>query len=448
MSFVARASKVSPLALYAIAYGGSAALQKGIGFVIFLWLAHSLTVEEYATFGLLFALQTGLAAMAGAGIIESVVGLLKEHKKTPSRLRLFGAANAVFAILAAAATAIIASTCGALSSFAEASIPDLFYVTAGGLAMAFFTFQAHLTRLEEDHAASVALSFFPPMAGWVVGFAAFSVVQSVSAFFAGLAAGLVICLIAFRLARIGFYAFATHLNETLPILSRISPFILIVVLVWLSGYGNTYLVKSFFNEVDVARFTFAYTLSAIMQLVATSLNQVWSPRFFRIVHEVPVAEVERASGRFFTLQGLALGLVGGLVLAVVPLATKLVGSSLAAYQGLNTELFLLFAAYALSIPWYHVQNYYFAHGRGKELMNLTLVTSSLGMLSWVCVMWLLGVIGVYLGFMLLMATRMLGTVIWARREWAVDTHYEGPAVAMLLLAAGALASAPLANLIP
>jgi O-antigen/teichoic acid export membrane protein len=208
-------------------------------------------------------------------------------------------------------------------------------------------------------------------------------------------------------------------------------------LLWLSGYGNTYVVKGFFTTTDVARFTFAYTLASLMQLVASSMNQVWSPRFFRLVHELPVSEVERRSRQFFALEGAVLGLIGGTVLALIPIATRVAGQSLQSYQGMSLEFFLMFAAYAVSIPWFHVQNYYYVHGQGVGLMRVTLATSILGLVGWLGAMWLLGVIGIYAGFAVMTAIRSVGATAYARTRWPVAVLYEGPCVALLLLAAGA-----------
>jgi O-antigen/teichoic acid export membrane protein len=430
-----------------MAYAGSAALQKGIGFALFLWLAHSLSVEAYALFGLLLALQAGLSGLAGAGIFEAVIGLLKECRTTASRVQLFHTANGVFAAQAIAAVGIVALIYSVLLRDTEASMADAVFIIAGGVVTAFFTFQAKLTRLEEDHSSSLALAFIPPLAGWVAAFAAFLLLRTVSSFFIGLAIGLLVCLVPFRHYGIGHYGYPRDIKATRPIVARLAPFVLIVILAWLSGYGSTYLIKSFFTATDVARFTFAYTLSSIMQLVASSLNQVWGPRFLRVVHELPVAEVERRNRRFFALEGIALGATGGLVLAVLSSVTQVVGASLSAYQDLTIELLLLFGAYAISIPWYHVQNYYLAYGKGIELMNVSLLTSIAGLLLWIGAIALLGVVGVYAGFVLLMFTRMFGAVVWARRTWAVRILWEGPVLALVLLGLGALASAPLTKLL-
>lgn len=439
--------RLHPLALYAIAYAGSAALQKGIGFALFLWLAHSLSVEAYALFGLLLALQAGLSGLAGAGILEAVVGLLKECRTTASRVQLFHTANAVFGAQAVAAVMSVALIYGLLLRDTDASMVDVVFVIAGGVVTAFFTLQANLTRLEENHSSSLALAFVPPLAGWVAAFVAFFVLRTVSSFFIGLATGLLVCFFFFKRHGIGYHGYPGDIKATLPIVSRLAPFVLIVILAWLSGYGSTYLIKSLFTATDVARFTFAYTLSSIMQLVASSLNQVWGPRFLRVVHDLPIAEVERRNRRFFALEGIVLGATGALVLAVVSPITQIAGTSLSAYQHLSVELLLLFGAYALSIPWYHVQNYYLVYGKGVELMNVSLLTSIAGLLLWIGAIALLGVAGVYAGFALLMFTRMFGAVVWARRTWAVRILWEGPVLALVLLGLGALASAPLAKLL-
>lgn len=432
--------RVNPLAWSALAYAGSAATQKGIGFALFLWLAHSLSVDEYARFGLLYALQSGLAALAGAGIVEAVMGLLRQHESPAARQRLFGSANAVFALLATASVALMLSAASAALARSQASGLELGLVAVVGLLGAFATLQSHLTRLDEDHAASLAMGFLPALAGWLAAMIAFAAWCSVSAFIVGLAMGHICSLIVLKVAGVGVYAIRARSEDVRPILARIAPFMGVAMLGWLSGYGNTYLIDAVFSAVDVARFTFAYTLASVMQLVATSLNQVWSPRFLRISRVLPFVELEAKNRRFFALQGAALGIIGAIVLAVVPRLIELAGPRLAAYCDLHTELFLLFAGYAIMIPWYHVQNYYFAEGKGRELLGVSLITSALGMLAWLAAMWLLGGIGVYVGFLALMLVRMLGTLIRARIEWGVRILWQGPALAVLLLAAGSLAS--------
>lgn len=433
------ASSLRPgrLLYLAVAYGGAAVLQRVIGFAIFMWLAHSLPVADYAVFGLCYALQTGITALAGAGIVESVIGVAKDRGSFDLRARLFGAANRVFAGSIGPALAVV--TLVYLLFLRETAVPAyaLAFVAASGLLTAFFTLQATLVRLEENHGGSLALSFFSPLGGLLGGALAFLLARNVAAFFVGSTLGLLLAAISLAQQRVGYYRVQSSRADVIAILARIAPFIAVAVLAWLGGYGNTYLVKSLFTPTEVAKFTFVYTLSSVMQLVATSLNQVWSPRFYRRLHDEPQDKVERANIQFFTFQGLALGVAGAVMLVALPGALRLLGGNLVQYEGMTAELLILCCAYAVSVPWWHAQNYFYVGNRGKELMNVTLVGSVAGLLLWIASAWLLGVIGVYVGFLMQMLARTVAAMVVARRHWPVRVPVAGVALGLILMCAGA-----------
>jgi O-antigen/teichoic acid export membrane protein len=423
------------LPLFALAYAGSAAVHKGLGFLLLLWMAREMPVEAYATFGLLFALQSGLGTLAGAGIGDAVVGRLKDHRTQDAQSGLFSSANSLFACLSGGATVVAVVVFALFLSGQHGSPWVLLAALVGGVLTAFFTLQSMLVRLQERHGASLALGFLAPMAGLIGAGVGFASLRNVDGFFGGMAAGLLAALLASAASGVGHYRFATRNPDTVAIGLAVVPYLLIALLAWLGGYGSTYIVKSFFATKDVAMFTFAYTLSSILQLVATSTNQVWSPRFFRIAHDLPVAELEHRNLRFFTLQGSILGVTGGLFLMGLPLITDAIGGNLLAYRGLTTELCILFSGYAVAIPWWHTQNYYLVHNRGAELMKVVAATSLLGLVAWAVAMWVLGVIGVYLGFMLNMLIRSVGALAWGRRYWELRLAWKGPAIALVLLIA-------------
>lgn len=424
------------LAFFALLYASGAALYKGIGFLLFMWLAHSLTVEEYASFGLLYALQVMLAAFAAAGVVEVIIGLLRMYSSPALRNKLFGAANAVFYMLSTAFFCALLLFGTWLIDFLNTTSFVIFSVVLCGLLTAFFTMQAQLLRLDEKHLQSFLLGFVPPLAGILGGGAGVFLTGTSAGFFIGFAVSGLLSFLPFGFFRVGYYSIATDVQTVRRIGFKISPYVLIGLILWLNGYGVNYLVQSFFSTTDVARFMFAYTLSSIIQLVATSLNQVWSPRVFRMIHEVPASEVDNKSRPFFILQGLILGLVGAVILILEPIAVILVGDSLKAYSDLTTELYFLFAAYALTLPWYQAQNYYFAHANGAQLLNVTLVSSVLGVLSWFVSIWFFGVLGVYIGFMLVMMIRALGTFYWARSKWFISILWEGVVIAIAFMTAG------------
>lgn len=427
--------RLSRLAWFAIGYVASAGLQKLIGFIAFVWLARSLAVEEYARFGLLFALQTGVGAMAGAGISDSVVGLLRRSQAPAERTRLLAAANSVFLMLALASIVAAAAFYSFLYKGSSKSAAELILVLVGGVMSAHFSLQAMLVRLNEQHSESLCLASFSPLAAFVTALIAFWFYQDVNAFFGGLAGGFVIAFVVLHMVGIGRFRVATAYDDSSAIRDSIGPYIFIALLAWVTGYGNTYVAKLFFDDAVVAKFTFAYTLSSVLQLIATSTNQVWSPRFFRLSAALSVQHLEVRNRRFYLLQGIAIGGVGVTIMLSLPLFTALGGGNLPAYRNIGTELFVLSAAYAVSIPWWHAQNYFLVHGLGKKLLYVTIISSSIGVALSLSLMALWGPIGIYLGFLSQTLIRSAVSYWIARRDWQVELMWQGPCISLIMLAA-------------
>lgn len=421
-------------------YGGAAAFLKLAGFLLFLWLAHILSVEDYANFGLLYALQTGLTTFAIAGIVESVIGLMKERRLMQQQRTLFAAANSVFWLMAIIAIAISLFIFAVFIQQPEINFLVLGCTLASGILLAFSSLQAQIVRLVESHLASLSFNFLVPLVGLAISGIFFFFEKTVQSFFFGSVAGISIFLVVLKFYRVGFYGVAGLSADVYSIFARVTPFIAVAFLGWLSGYGNNYVVKMFFESTDVAKFTFAFTLSSVMPLIASSLNQVWSPRFYRITHESPFAEVERKNKKFYLLQGIALGLLGGAVIGLYPTVIGMLGGNLIAYQSMSTELFFLFFAYVFLSPWWHCQNYYLAYDKGSELTKIVLITSVIGIPVSLGLMWVLGPIGVYVGFMAQMFLRSLGIVYMAKKNWPVDISWVGIIVGGGILTMGLLVS--------
>src|SRR5437016_5592843 len=97
-TIAATGALVKRLAYYASVYTGSAVLLKLAGFLLFMWLARTLPPEQYAAWGLLYALYTGITAFGQVGIIEAVVALLRQFETRGAPRALFAAANGAFAV--------------------------------------------------------------------------------------------------------------------------------------------------------------------------------------------------------------------------------------------------------------------------------------------------------------------------------------------------------------
>ena len=69
-------------------YAGLSALVKGISFIAIILIAKYFSTEQYAIFALLFSIHQGVASFSIAGINESVIGFLKENKKSKKQRRV------------------------------------------------------------------------------------------------------------------------------------------------------------------------------------------------------------------------------------------------------------------------------------------------------------------------------------------------------------------------
>jgi hypothetical protein len=65
-------------------------------------------------------------------------------------------------------------------------------------------------------------------------------------------------------------------------------------------------------------------------------------------------------------------------------------------------------------------------------MRIVLVTSIMGIAVWLVLMWLLGPIGIYVGFLTQMLLRSVGITIAARRYWDVRVSWDGVAAGILM----------------
>src|SRR5262249_49426207 len=151
-------------------------------------------------------------------------------------------------------------------------------------------------------------------------------------------------------------------------------------------------------SAEVARFTLALSIASTLLLVAGAVNQVWAPRFYRLICERPFAEVERKNSNFHRLLAIALSLVAGLVLIVFPYVFDVLGGNLVAYRNMRVELALLLAAYVMLTPWWHCQYHFLSHARGRSFLNTTLTTSAVGLAVLLVLIRAVGPIGIYVGF--------------------------------------------------
>jgi len=425
------------LAIYAAAYGLAAIAHKGFGVLLFFGLAHGLPSSEYARFGLLYALQTGLITIATAGIVEVVIGQHAMQVNQGEGRPLYEVGNGLFVWLLPLATLVgVGIYSGFLLDYA--TVWDFLLILTGAGLLAFFMLQATFFRLEEAHRPSLLLSFVPPVMGLALAYGVFLVWGTLTSFFGGMAVALLVMFGMLHWQGLIHVRANLRVSNLVFVRQELPPYILIGLLLWVTGYGSTYLVESFFNLAYVAKFTFAYTLSSALQLVATALNQVWSPRFFRLINAQPADQLERRNVLFYGWMGVVMGVVGGGLLILLRPAIDLFGGQLRSYRDITHGLDWLFAGYIVSIPWWHAQNYFYAHKEGGALLKRVSMATGLGLFAWVGLMLVLQEAGIYLGFCGLMLIRSLAVFEYAHKRWGIRLAWHGPALGGGLLLAGRL----------
>ncbi|MGA2399112.1 MAG: lipopolysaccharide biosynthesis protein [Steroidobacteraceae bacterium] len=428
------------LIAYSALYGTTAVAQKLLGFVVFLWLAKVLPLSEYAQFGLLYALQQALTTLGSAGVVEALIGESKEHPRPKDREHLTATANLAFLFLLLPCAGI--ALLGWNLNGAHVAFDTLSYhgAVACGLVLAITSFQSQLVRLSENHALSVLLTSAPVCGSLVGAFIACVSRQTLGSFFVGSALG---SLIVSALLWV-FPRNTWKLAFDRTILRRIAvaalPYFVIAGLGWLSGYGTNYLIGLMLHSADVARYTFALSLSSTLLLVAGALNQVWCPRFYLLARTRTFDELEGQNQRFYKVLGGALGFAGGMVAILLPWLTRLVGGNLRNYANMSVELSLLFSAYVILIPWWHCQNHFVAHNMGRTILRVVVSTSIAGVLCLLLLMWRFGSLGVYIGFLVQMLLRSIAIIFESRKHWPIRLDFSGILAGLGMLAAGFLVS--------
>lgn len=429
--------KAKPLVFFAALYIGSAALLKLVGFGLSIWLARVLTINEFSTWGLALSLQVAVATFGMVGIFESVVGLLPKAIEPDSKKALFIASEATFiktatlSVLACLAWGGFASMRGAIS------MPLVAMASLSGAILAYAALKSQMVRLEEKHFSSLIYNFVIPLAGTIVSFIFFFSSRTVTSFFLGALIGLIFVTVPAFIKKENADKAQIHSYGS-AIAGRIPPYFAIGIFGWLSGYGSNFLISFLLPHVEIARFTFAMTVSSVMQMVATALNQVWSPRFFKIIHTEEQNKVERKNYKFFSLQSILLGVTAGVTLALFPLLIKILGGHLLSYRDLEPDLAWMLGGYIILLPFWQCQNYFMAHDMGRTIMKIILITGVAGQAFTLVAIGAMGATGVYVGFFVQMLLRSAGMLIQAKKCWHLEPPYAGMLIALTLQQAGLL----------
>jgi len=395
-------------------------LLKLLSFLVVMWLGRTLSVEEYAKFGLLYSLQQGVLTFSVAGIVESIIGFLKNTKY--NRQVLFN--NAFFAALPTCSVVIIIASLYFLVASNNTQLTTTSFMSAlfAGLFLAYFDLKAKLYRLDENHFSAILMLVLPLATTFIIGFLAVFWYGG-GAYFYGSLLGVLLSFIC--LAKFTVMATRWDIDQeiTKVIANNAKPFVAVTLIGWFSGYGNNFIINIFFDVSEVAKYTFIYTLTGVMLVFAGMLNNVWSPHFYNKLNTCTHEEIEKKNLQFYSNLSLVLGLVGACVILVYKHVLSYVGGGLTAYLGMELELCFLLLAYVVYVPSWHCRNYFYVKTKGKDLMKISLLSGAIGVSLSIVSMFLLGSIGIYVGFLVIMAIQTFYMVYVSIREWDIQVSW-------------------------
>lgn len=391
-----------------------------------LLLASILPPDEYAGYGLLYALQTAATTLSMTGLVEITAGRLR-HYSDRDRRHLFERVTGLF-LVTALATLVLFLPVNAFVFWPKGYGTAALAATVLGVIMGMGLLQASFHRIEEQHMISLVSSAGLPFVSLVgVLLAALWWPQLWIIFTLASALALLVVAALFMLGKVP----AAHLSNRAELsdsLKEAAPFAIVGVFGWLGGYGMSFVIEWQFTPIAVAAYTFLYTAGALGQVIANSMNMVWSPRFYRLFNAGEVVHAETQSRRFFAIEAVLLGLAGLAAVAALPVVCNFIGGHLQTYGQYRWELAVLLSSYVISIPAWHAQNYYIVSGAGRELMGVSLCAAVVGFVLWIGGILIFGEAAIYYGFALQACVRSAVLWIGARSHWPMT----GPWAAILL----------------
>lgn len=415
-------------------YTALSILVKIISFISILWIGKVFTPIEYANFAILFSIHQGIATFGGAGVKESIVGFFKDLKSKHERNYLFS--NALLSTIPSFLSSLIFFLLFYFF-YIKSKNPDLIllcllFTIASGALSSFLAFKSHMNRLREDHFGSIIYLFTPQFLIFLGGIIFTLLFNNSQYFFAGSALFLIIFSI---------LAFLAIRNNKLPLLygsftKKIIlysfPYYLIAFTGWIKGYGNNFIINIYLDSFEIAAYSFLFTISGILLMIADSLNTVWAPRFYNTFSKDRVQNLERKNNFFYGVLAVMLGLVISFILVTYKFILQMIGGNLLLYSEMHFELYIILLSYVIYSPIWHYRIHYYVNSLGNILMKITIASSILGVLNMILFIKYFGSIGIYYGFLSSTIINLLFTSIISHDKWTLSINWFAVVIGFLI----------------
>jgi O-antigen/teichoic acid export membrane protein len=410
-------------------------------------LAAMCTKQQYGEAGILLAVQQAISVLVLSGLVESCTSLLNRYRTESQIPKLFANAQMLLLLTAGVVSLLYLAACKTIlaSYLRGTSFIMHLSVLFTGILLARLTLASNLYRLDERHRASLYLKAIPIALCYGVGIIGILLSKDkLTGFFVGSLVGLVLAEGFARrmaLSRVTGPRLTSHFGTIRSLMEGALPMLPIITVNWLVGYGANFLIGGRFSKSEVGEFTFALTLNSVLLLALNSINQVWSPRFFKIAHEHTAENLDCLNGIMSEAMLLIASVVIGIILLLYVNAMNFMGGNLRSYTSLHPYLLLTFSSFIVLTLYYRCINYFYLHGKQYVYMNIFIASGVIGLPVWWLMMKYMGKPGIYGGYCLCMILRALFVFVYARRKWGVRlTIEEIPATLLVVIAGYGLSS--------
>jgi len=387
-----------------------------------LFIARSLSVSEYSFFGQLYSIQQVMVSLIGAGFIESIIRIT--HDSQLNKIAIYK--NALMAsipiTLIYLLLAVLILAWFSYSGFSNSESIAFFVAIISGSISGYYFFFSKLNRLLENHIYALLLLNIPLIAIFATGAVFVFIFERADMFFLGSLLGLF--LIGILLNKTYFLFIKNKYKISKSIISQVQkntkPYISVAFLGWLSGFGNVFLIGLFLSDFSIAKYTFLYTFSGVMLLVANSVNQVWSPHFYNISKHKSHELVEKKSYFFYSVATIILAAAASFMVLLYQPLIDLMGGNLVVYRGSVIELSLILTSFVIYTPVWHCRNHLYLKSPGSVMLKLSIIAYSISLSLMVLVIYIFGDIGIYIGSLSLAVTQVFCFGLYASRKWNIN----------------------------
>ncbi len=377
--------------------------------------------EEYAKFGIYYAILTGVVAFSQSGLFELGASARDSSEITRSiylkslilrLLDLFFKSSA--ALFLTGLILVIVK-----SNFMPYGI--VFFALSIGIIFAAGNTLANLFRLTDDITLGVTvLVMFIALSsvGFLVGARAGHTAQSSIQGAAIIGFVSIFSFYLFNFRKIIFFQKIKLLakkNTTILI-----DYTLISVFGWLAGYGMNLFIYFILTTELVAEYFLIYSSIAAMGLITASINNSWAPRFIFEHHNNP-DRAARKNRKIFLIELLIVTVLSLVILFIAIFLKDYNKSKSAVIIWKNIEYIgLSLATITISIPWWCIQNYYTRDGISGDYKRLVLSSSFVGLATWISLIYFFKIDGLYIGLFLNSAIKTILFIKGSKSLYPVD----------------------------